>query len=179
MTNQPPRGAVRPSGGQSSGGRPSGAGVRIVRVRTGEQLASAWRIRREVFIDEQGVTEAEEIDGRDEEESTHHVLALDRTGKALGTARVLVERPGLVHVGRVAVLPTARGRGIGTALMAAVEQLAIAECAGADGAVRIELSAQESALGFYRRLGYQIAPERYLDARIWHQDAHKTISATP
>jgi len=150
--------------------------VTVLPVTTPEQMSAARRIRREVFIDEQGVKEAEEMDGLDDAPSTRHVLAFDSDHSAIGTARLLVERPGLVHIGRVAVLPRARGRGTGTAIMTALEQLASAEHADGTGQVRIELSAQESALEFYRHLGYEIAPDRYLDARIWHQDAHKTLT---
>lgn len=150
--------------------------VTVLPVTTREQLELAWQIRREVFIGEQGVNEAEEIDGLDEAASTRHVLAFDEDQTAVGTARLLVDRPGLVHIGRVAVLARARGRGTGSAIMTALEQLASAEYSDESGQVRIELSAQESALDFYRHLGYEIAPERYLDARIWHQDAHKTLS---
>ncbi len=150
--------------------------VAVLPITTPEQMAAAWRIRREVFVGEQGLSEAEEIDGLDEAPSTRHVLAFDEDQTAIGTARLLVERPGLVHIGRVAVLSRARGRGIGTAIMTALEQVASAEHTDAAGQVRIELSAQESALDFYRHLGYEIAPHRYLDARIWHQDAHKILS---
>lgn len=150
--------------------------ITIQRVTTPAQLESARAVRRQVFIGEQGVTEAEELDGLDEEPTTRHVLAVDGT-HALGTARLLQERPGLVHIGRVAVLPALRGRGVGALLMAALEEMALAECAGDDGSVRIELSAQVTAIEFYRRLGYKISPQQYLDARIWHQDAHKTLQS--
>lgn len=145
------------------------------RVHSPEQLAEAWHIRRLVFIDEQGVTEEEEIDGLDEVPTTHHVLVRDADGAPVGTARLLIDEPGLVHIGRVAVLEHLRDQGVGRILMDALEQIAAAECA-ADGQVRIELSAQVSAIDFYRRLGYEIAPEQYLDARILHQDAHKVIT---
>lgn len=62
--------------------------------------------------------------------------------------------------------------------MAAVEDLALAEHAVVEHGVRrvrIELSAQESAIDFYAALGYEIAAERYLDARIWHRDASKVL----
>ncbi len=149
----------------------------VVRVSTPQEMKSAWGIRREVFIGEQGVTEEEELDGLDTEDSTHHVLGLTHTGEAVGTARMLVDRPGLVHIGRVAVSASVRGRGVGARIMSALEDLAVEEFRDEAGVVRIELSAQESAIDFYRRLGYQISPTRYLDARIWHQDAHKILSS--
>jgi predicted GNAT family N-acyltransferase len=43
-------------------------------------------------------------------------------------------------------------------------------------AVRVVLSAQETAMEFYRRLGYDVVTgERYLDAGIWHQDMARTV----
>lgn len=86
---------------------------------------------------------------------------------------------GVVHVGRVAVLGAGRGLGVGRALMDAVEELALVEHGVPDGGgrtVRVELSAQESAIPFYRRLGYEVADGRYLDARIWHRDAYKVLT---
>lgn len=151
--------------------------MKVERVTTPAQMADAWAIRRAVFIGEQGVTEAEELDGLDDHPTTRHVLAVTNDGDAIGTARLLVDRPGLVHVGRVAVLARHRGTGAGVALMSALEEIALAECTDETGRVRIELSAQVTAIDFYRRLGYAIAPEQYLDARILHQDAHKTLPA--
>lgn len=87
--------------------------------------------------------------------------------------------PGVVHVGRVAVRGAGRGLGVGRALMDAVEELALVEHGVPDGGgrtVRVELSAQESAIPFYRRLGYEVADGRYLDARIWHRDAQKILT---
>ncbi|MCB1093402.1 MAG: GNAT family N-acetyltransferase, partial [Verrucomicrobiae bacterium] len=55
------------------------------------------RIRRIVFIEEQGVSEALEIDGRDPE--CVHALARDGSGEVIGTARLLPEG----KIGRVAV----------------------------------------------------------------------------
>lgn len=151
--------------------------VTVVPVTTPHQMDAAWTIRREVFIGEQGVSEEEEIDGRDEHPTTRHVLATDAAGEPVGTARLLIDHPGQVHIGRVAVLARARGQGIGARIMEALEAIAATHGVDAHGRVRIDLSAQESAIDFYRRLGYQIAPERYLDARIWHRDAHKTLRA--
>lgn len=153
------------------------ANIKVVRVETPQQMEMAWAIRNEVFIGEQGVTPAEEIDGLDDLPSTHHLLALSPVGEPMGTARMLVEYPGLVKVGRVAVRQHARGTNIGKVLMHTVEQIAADEFMTPSGVVRIELSAQESAIDFYQKLGYVLSEERYLDARIWHQDAHKVISS--
>lgn len=167
------------------------AAVRVIRVETAGQLAQCQAVRAEVFIDEQGVSVEEELDGLDEAPGTCHVLALAADGTALGTARILPEEvagdagtvaaPPIVHVGRVAVRATARGTSIGRRLMEAAEALALREHgagAGGERVVRVELAAQETALGFYERLGYEIAGDRFLDADIWHRRAWKVIRGT-
>lgn len=156
--------------------------VTVRRVADEADMAAALRIREEVFVREQGVTIEEERDALDPLPSTTHVLAIAPEGEPVGTARVLSdpEHPGLVHVGRVAVLRSGRGLGVGRALMAEIERLALAEHAIATAAgrqVRVELSAQESAIPFYEALGYEVADDRYLDARIWHRDASKVLTA--
>lgn len=143
-------------------------------------MAVALAIREEVFVGEQGVTLEEEHDGLDAAATTTHVLAVTADGESVGTARLLTDpgHPGTVHVGRVAVRRSGRGLGVGRALMAALEAIALAEHAVPDGdgrRVRVELSAQEAAVPFYAALGYDIASERYLDARIWHRDASKEL----
>lgn len=149
----------------------------VRRVSDEQDMAAALAIREEVFVGEQGVTLEEEHDDLDPLPTTTHVLALTPNGEPVGTARLLTDlaHPGVVHVGRVAVRRAGRGLGVGRALMAALEQIALEEHADAHGTVRIELSAQETAIPFYTALGYDIAPERYLDARIWHRDASKTL----
>lgn len=149
----------------------------VVAVTSPELLAHAWAVRREVFVGEQGVTEAEEVDGLDELPTTHHVLALNDAGEPVGTARLLQEAPGRVVIGRVAVLRSARGSGVGARLMDAIESMALSQCADENGRVHVSLSAQVTAIAFYRRLGYEISSEQYYDARILHQDAHKTLTA--
>lgn len=142
-------------------------------------LEEAWRIRFEVFVDEQRVPAEEEVDARDEDPTTLHVLGfLD--GKPVATGRILHDSPGHVHIGRMAVRAYARGTGVGAAVMAHLEGAALAEYGIRDDAgnltVEITLSAQEAAMGFYARLGYAVTSgERYLDAGIWHQDMARNI----
>lgn len=69
-------------------------------------------IRRIVFIDEQQVPQEEEWDGLDTE-CLHFLATLN--GEPVGTARLLPDG----HIGRVAVLSSARGTGIGYQLMEA------------------------------------------------------------
>ncbi|PZR55565.1 GNAT family N-acetyltransferase [Xylanimonas oleitrophica] len=148
----------------------------VERVVTPEQLEQAFAVRLAVFVDEQGVPLEEELDDADHAPTTTHVVAR-RGGDVVGTARLLTDpaHPGEVHVGRVAVAASARGTGAGAALMRALEDVALAEHAR-DGRVRVLLSAQVQAVGFYERLGYTVDGPVYLDAGIDHRDAAKVLS---
>lgn len=126
-----------------------------------EDLATCLAIRRVVFIEEQGVSLADEVDGRDGE--AEHLLAL-WDGEPVGTARMLVEGE-TGKIGRVAVLAGARGKGIGAALIrAAVDRLR-------ERGLRVaKLGAQTHALGFYEGLGFRAEGPVYDDAGIPHRD---------
>ena len=64
-------------------------------------IAACHALRRVVFIEEQGVSLADEVDGRDDQ--ARHLLAWTE-GVAVGTARLLTEGS-VGKVGRVCVLP--------------------------------------------------------------------------
>ena len=114
--------------------------------------AEAERIRREVFIKEQGFND--EFDETDKS-CIHAVLFID--GEAAGTARLFTEDGGRsYHIGRMAVLKKHRGSGAGSEIMNAVCKKA-AEL----GAERCELSAQCRARGFYEKVGYAACGEPF------------------
>ncbi|MGC4175759.1 GNAT family N-acetyltransferase [Demequina sp.] len=83
--------------------------------------------------------------------------------------------PANPHIGRLAVVAGARGTGAGRLAMGFLEQAALARH-GANGAVRVELSAQDQAMPFYEKLGYTVHGDGYLDEGIPHHDAYKDIS---
>lgn len=155
--------------------------VRVVPITTRDQLEAAWRVRFAVFVDEQGVPAEIEVDDLDEHPTTCHVLAVDDTldgDGVVGTGRLLLDAPGHVHLGRLAVLAEHRGRGVGALVVRGLEETALDRHAtGEPARVVVVLSAQESATGFYRALGYEtVTGERYLDAGIWHQDMARTLT---
>ncbi|WP_112311477.1 GNAT family N-acetyltransferase [Pseudogemmobacter bohemicus] len=138
----------------------------MIRVALTDDLATCQALRRLVFIEEQAVSEAEEVDGRDGE--ALHLLATD--GQPLGTARILIEGA-TGKIGRVCVLATARGRGIGQALM----REAVAVLRMQPGVTRAKLGAQIHALGFYEALGFRAYGPEYQDAGIAHRDMELTL----
>lgn len=129
--------------------------------RTGDIATCRW-LRRVVFIEEQGVSEADEVDDLDGE--AVHLLATD-AGRPVGTARLLVMAD-TGKIGRVCVLKDRRGTGLGAALIG----VAVAEFRAMPGVVRAKLGAQVSALGFYERLGFAAVGPVYMDAGIAHRD---------
>ncbi len=149
--------------------------MEALRVQDPAELERCWLIRTEVFVEEQKVPADEEIDDLDLAPTTIHALVVDG-GVDVGTGRVLFDQPGQVHIGRVAVRKCARGQGVGKFLMAKLHELALDEYADG-GDLVVELSAQESALNFYRTLGYEVKDgRRYLDAGIVHQDMFLRLS---
>ena len=85
------------------------------RIEVTEDVPTCQALRRVVFIDEQGVSEADEVDGMDGR--AIHLLAWDGACP-VGTARLLVNGD-TGKIGRVCVLPEARGLGLGAALIKA------------------------------------------------------------
>jgi predicted GNAT family N-acyltransferase len=125
-------------------------------------LPTCLSLRRQVFIDEQGVTEAEEVDGLDP--TALHLMAR-LNGQPVGTARILIKGT-TGKIGRVCVLAPARGQGIGAALIRA----ALADLRQHPGLTEARLGAQTHALGFYAALGFTAIGDVYLDAGIPHRD---------
>jgi ElaA protein len=141
-------------------------GLRI-ECHPGRAPDDAVAIRRRVFVAEQGVPEADEIDGLDAERT--HFLARDAAGRALGCACL---RPyGAQHkVERVAVLPELRGTGLGRDLMDAVE----AHARGI-GARDLVLHAQAAVVAFYEKLDWASVGPRFFEAGIEHQKMEKRL----
>lgn len=122
------------------------------------QLAGvAAPIRHAVFVDEQKVAAELELDEWDAQ--SLHALARDAQGLAVGTGRLLPDG----HIGRMAVLPQARGTGVGTALLRA-----LMDAARERGHAEVVLNAQTHAIPFYRRLGFVEEGEVFDDAGIPH-----------
>ena len=131
---------------------------RVDRVDWSREHETLRDIRLRVFVLEQGVPEDLEWDGQDER--AVHLLARDNTGRPVGTARLLPTG----QIGRMAVLPDWRRRGIGMALVKGLLAIAAAE-----GYPHPFLNAQASALPFYRRAGFVAVGAEFHEAGIRHR----------
>ena len=144
--------------------------VRVFDGDASDDLSTALRIRREVFVDGQGVPEDLELDGLDPA-CVHFLVEVDRGAgwEPLGAARMRAIH-GAIKAERVAVLEAARGLGLGVQLMEALH--AEARQQGHDEAV---LNAQVSVIGFYERQGYVAEGRRFYEADIPHQKMRRTL----
>lgn len=139
----------------------------MIHIAPTRDIAACRALRRTVFIEEQGVSEADEVDDKDDE-AIHILATVD--GIPMGSARLLLQGD-TGKIGRVCVLAAARGTGLGAALMRA----AVAELRRHPGITRAKLGAQTHALGFYERLGFVAFGPVYDDAGITHRDMVLTL----
>ena len=139
----------------------------ITIVKGLEQCPQAADIRQEIFVEEQGfVVEFDEIDP-----IAWHLL-LWQDGAALATGRIYPKEgeEGTLIAGRIAVRKAARGSQLGRRVMECLE-----EQGRNMGFLRMELSAQVQARGFYEKLGYVARGEEYLDEHCPHITMSKAL----
>ena len=132
----------------------------VKQISSGQAKARAFAIRMRVFVREQGVPAEIELD----EDDSHaiHLLAL-ASGRAIGTARIVLKPDG-AKIGRMAVLKSCRGLGVGPKLLK--HALAVAH---RHGAGRIYLHAQVPVIGFYEKLGFSCTGPVFDEAGIPHR----------
>ena len=128
-------------------------------------LTACHGLRREVFIEEQGIAEPDEWDDLDDQ-AVHLLATLD--GVPVGTARLLTDGT-IGKIGRVCVVKGQRGGGLGAALIRAGTK----RLSDMPGIETIRLGAQEHAIGFYEKLGFSVCGPVYDDARIPHRDMER------
>lgn len=130
--------------------------VRVADWRNDLDRNALQQVRRQVFIEEQGVPESLEWDTEDTRAT--HLVAMDGQGKAIGTARYLPTG----QIGRLAVLRPWRGRGVGAALLRKALQSVPSQPAPF-------LHAQVDAVGFYAGSGFTAEGDVFNDAEIPHR----------
>lgn len=137
-------------------------------VSTPEEFAHCAAIRMEVFVHEQGVPAEEEMDDLDA--TAVHVLAwLD--GEPVGTGRLVPLGSDRGKIGRMAVRAPCRGRGVGSAVMSRLIEIALER-----GIRVITLAAQLHAIPFYERFGFTARGEVFVEAGIEHREMVRAFS---
>ena len=116
-----------------------------------------WRLRQQVFVVEQDCPYPD-LDGRDLEDATLHVLLLE-DDHLIGCLRVLDDGVAL-RIGRVVVAPAARGRGLAALMM----DQALAVC----GDREVRLDAQTGLTGFYASYGFEVTGPEFDEEGVMH-----------
>mmetsp|Transcript_16225 Transcript_16225/g.22637 ORF Transcript_16225/g.22637 Transcript_16225/m.22637 type:complete len:187 (-) Transcript_16225:583-1143(-) len=122
-----------------------------VKVAQSEMERSfCYGIRNTIFVKEQHFPYEWDVDGRDE--NAIHLLAHDcRTGRPMGTVRLLLDDDRVVTIQRVSVLKEFRSLGVGRKLMQF--------CVDHMKSIRVAkavMGAQTHATRFYESLGFQV-----------------------
>ncbi|UIF28271.1 GNAT family N-acetyltransferase [Levilactobacillus brevis] len=127
----------------------------------------AVQIRKDVFIAEQEIDPQVELDGTDEDKM-HYVGYVD--DQPVTTARIDMLAGNRVKIQRVATEKSARYHGYAGEL---IKQI-MADAKKSD-VTRVELDAQQTALDFYRELGFTVIGEVFEEAGIPHQTMRYTV----
>jgi YbgC/YbaW family acyl-CoA thioester hydrolase len=137
--------------------------VTVARGGWAELGVEAHPLRKAVFVDEQKIPAELEWDAADAD--ALHALARNRFGQVLATGRLTEPAPGVGKVGRMAVLHSARGGGVGRAVLDA-----LMGAARQRGLHEVMLQSQVSAERFYTRAGFLPRGPRFEVAGIEHQE---------
>ena len=127
------------------------------RLREGS-LELRWRVLRAPWGQPRG-SELDEL-----EDVSHQRVAINSAGVVVGTARLHEADPGTGQIRYMAVDPAWERRGVGRALVEALEAEARLR-----GLRTMILEAREPVMGFYQRLGYRVShPGKVLFGAIPH-----------
>ena len=126
-----------------------------------EELYGILRVRSEVFVMGQNCLYVDP-DGRDFE--SVQVFA-SKGEHIIGCLRIYQKEEGILQIGRVAVIESMRGTGIGRMMM----RQAISYVTENLTDEKIYLEAQTYAINFYGKLGFKVISDEFLDEGIPHK----------
>ena len=136
-----------------------------------EELYGILRVRSEVFVTGQKCLYVDP-DGKDLD--SVQVFASEGE-RIIGCLRIYQKEPGVLQIGRVAVIESQRGRGIGKQMMwQAIDYITenlLEE--------KIYLEAQTYAIGFYEKLGFKVISGEFLDEGIPHKGMELILDRAP
>lgn len=132
-----------------------------------QELPQVESIRKAVFQVEQGVDSELDFDGKDEV-SEQIIAYLDE--QAVGTARIRYLDEKTAKIERLAVLPEARGKGIGKQIM----ELAL-DLAAKKNIEEVVINAQEYIISLHQKLGFEPEGEIFEEAGIPHVKMRKKL----
>lgn len=135
----------------------------MILIQSWQQASKeACAIRKQVFIEEQGVPQDLELDEFDP--ICWHALAFEGP-QCIGTGRVVDMGMNQGQIGRMAVLANFRGKGVGRAIL-----LKLIELAQTQKISSLILHSQVMAIPFYEKLGFTPQGPIYKEAGIDHRN---------
>ena len=141
------------------------------RIVTDSDLEKAFYIRKEVFVEEQGVPLADEFDEFDKlyGQCDHVLVYYDE--QAVGTGRVRVV-DGSGKLERICILKPYRKYGLGKRIIQTLEEIAKDK-----GIAKVKLHGQTHAEEFYKKLGYMTSSDVFTEDGIPHILMVKELTA--
>lgn len=142
------------------------------RITLKDDLQTAFTIRKEVFVEEQGVPLEDEFDEFDLLNGlAEHVLVYYQE-QPIGTGRVRWV-DGLGKLERICISASYRKLGLGKVIIGALEEIAEEK-----GVSQVKLHGQTQAEGFYEKLGYQKSSNMFMEDGIPHILMMKELSSS-
>jgi len=136
-------------------------------VANDRELEEAFEVRREVFVEEQGISEDLVFDGHDGE--ALHMVVKDGQ-RVVGTARVLLLADNQAKLERMAVLKPFRHKGIGRGIVSFLnEELRKRQLE------QIILHAQYTVVAFYKSCGFEESGLPFWEAGLKHVKMQKRL----
>ncbi|MBR4669320.1 MAG: GNAT family N-acetyltransferase [Butyrivibrio sp.] len=128
---------------------------------TTTELYEILKTRFEIFVTEQECL-YQDLDDKDQD--AIHVFCMNEKGRVAGCLRVFWndEAAGVAQIGRVATLE--HGKGIGGEILHAGVEVARDRL----GAKKITLHAQEYAIGYYAKEGFEVVSDIFMEDGIPH-----------
>ena len=131
--------------------------LRVKKVETDQELEQVFKIRKEVFIEEQNVPTEIEMDEFDET-AEHFIAYIDEA--PVGCARL--RRNGFVKLERIAIIREQRNKGYGTQLTKYLIDIS------KKNNKEIMMHSQDYIKDFYKKFGFAIVGEPFYEAGIKH-----------
>ena len=140
-------------------------------VRTVQKTVddNIMQLRRNVFINEQNISEDEEFKN---DEGEHFHLSLNIDSRLVGYARMKISQK-RAEVSRVVVPIDLRCKGYGRDLMVWCEKEALSK-----GCILIQLNSQKNAINFYKKVGYKTVGRFFKESGIKHKKMVKHLTTT-
>ena len=123
--------------------------MKIIEPSTPDELQRYYDLRWKILRAPWNQPHGSEQDAL--EHSSNHLMVVDNHQAVIAVGRLHFNNIGEAQIRYMAVAIAQQRKGIGTLLINALEQRAVAL-----GATRIVLDARENALRFYRKQGYEV-----------------------